>query len=179
MQGLGNDNPAFYILNKVFLILAPFCLASGLVDLLYNQVQADIYDRFGINTFLDPFDMEMLGWRLVALVIQGVVAFLLLMLIEYKGRNWFASCFSRSVEKYHGAEDEDVINEKRRVQSGDARRDLVCINNLTKVKHTSVTPTLTQSCFTHTLICVYKALYTHYFPESCEQIPRAYYLGWI
>ncbi|XP_071807326.1 uncharacterized protein [Asterias amurensis] len=131
--GLDADHPAFYILNKVFLIFAPFCLASGLVDLLYNQVQADIYGRFGINTFLDPFDMEMLGWKLVALVIQGVVAFIILMFIEYRGRNWCASRISRSVEKHHGAEDEDVISEKKRVQSGNASKDLVCINNLTKV----------------------------------------------
>ncbi|XP_038057091.1 uncharacterized protein LOC119728778 isoform X2 [Patiria miniata] len=132
LGGAIREHDAFYYLDHIFLIFSPFCLASGLIELLYNQAEADIYATFGLNTYRDPFGFNMLGWKFVALAIEGVVAFLLLMIVESSSRRRSGDCKSGSPD-HNGVEDEDVAMERQRLVSGDTKNDLVCIQNLTKV----------------------------------------------
>lgn len=70
------------IIERVFLIFPQFCLGNGLVKLSANQLQADVYDRFDIDKYVDPFTFEMLGWNLVAMGIQGFVFMIINLIIE-------------------------------------------------------------------------------------------------
>ncbi|XP_022102575.1 uncharacterized protein LOC110985686 [Acanthaster planci] len=127
-----SEHDAFYYIDKVFLIFSPYCLAAGLIDLLYNQSQADIYSTFGLDTYADPFSFELLGWKFVALAIESAVAFIFLLVVERTCR-WQCKDCKTETPDHHGVEDGDVNVERRRVLSGDTKTDLVCVKNLTKV----------------------------------------------
>lgn len=118
-------------MKYLFLIFPPYSLGDGLVKIITNQIQANIFSQFGQDVYADPFSFDVLGWHLVALGIEGFVFAVLTLIIELR-----CSCKSRlprSLEEEIYKENEEVSNEKSRVLSGYAKNDLLTVSNLSKV----------------------------------------------
>lgn len=75
---------AYEALKHIFKIFPSFCLVSGFMELIFNQIMSDILDRFGDDTYIWPFDFEVIGWHLVALAIEGFVFFMITLLVEIR-----------------------------------------------------------------------------------------------
>uniref|UniRef100_A0A8C4N8Y7 ATP binding cassette subfamily A member 1 n=1 Tax=Equus asinus asinus TaxID=83772 RepID=A0A8C4N8Y7_EQUAS len=72
------------ILKSVFLIFPHFCLGRGLIDMVKNQAMADALERFGENRFVSPLSWDLVGRNLFAMAVEGVVFFLITVLIQYR-----------------------------------------------------------------------------------------------
>ncbi|RWS11467.1 ATP-binding cassette sub-family A member 1-like protein [Dinothrombium tinctorium] len=119
--------------ESVALVLPPYALLSGLVDITRNQLFADIFTLFDQDTYINPFSMEMLGCHYYTMLIEGAVLFILNLFIEY-------ICFSGMMKdkKTHSLsyinEDSDVAEERRRVtQTEGSRFDVLRVVNMSKV----------------------------------------------
>jgi hypothetical protein len=82
------DNPSvkitYQFLSKFCLLFPSYNLGSGLIELTKNQIIADTYAKFGFKDKLkDPFDMDLLGYKFLALAITGVLFFAIVLLMEY------------------------------------------------------------------------------------------------
>ncbi|XP_020626914.1 ATP-binding cassette sub-family A member 2-like isoform X2 [Orbicella faveolata] len=109
-----------------------YCLGHGLMDLAYNQYLTEYYTQIGeYEKIRDPFEWMLTTRNLVCMAVEGVVFFILTVLIEFR---FFIKRRRTQVSKepIEGL-DEDVAAEKERVLSGGASRDLIRIENLTKV----------------------------------------------
>ncbi|XP_014680948.1 PREDICTED: uncharacterized protein LOC106820868 [Priapulus caudatus] len=120
---------AHHILQCVFLVCPQYAMAGGLITLIRNQVETDIFERFGLDVYKSPYTMEMLGWNYVALAIQGTVFFLIVILVN-GCRCSFGSQHGKEVAI---KEDEDVRMERKRVHAGGAEDNLLKLFDLTKV----------------------------------------------
>ncbi|VDI72583.1 ATP-binding cassette, subfamily A (ABC1), member 1, partial [Mytilus galloprovincialis] len=120
---------AYQVMRHALKIFPPFNLVSGFVELIYNQMMSDILGRFGDDPYVWPFDFDVIGWQLVALAIEGLIFFIITLLVEIR-----ISHTRRT--KRHEEEleylDAAVSNERTRVNSGYAKDDILVINNLTK-----------------------------------------------
>ncbi|TDH07266.1 hypothetical protein EPR50_G00104130 [Perca flavescens] len=72
------------ILKNILLIFPHFCLGRGLIDMVKNQAMADALHRFGENRFLSPLEWDMVGKNLLAMAVEGVVFFIITILIQYR-----------------------------------------------------------------------------------------------
>uniref|UniRef100_A0A8D2MI87 ATP binding cassette subfamily A member 1 n=1 Tax=Zonotrichia albicollis TaxID=44394 RepID=A0A8D2MI87_ZONAL len=119
------------ILKSVFLIFPHFCLGRGLIDMVKNQAMADALERFGENRFVSPLSWDLVGRNLFAMAVEGVVFFLITVLIQYrffiKPRPVYAKLPPVNDE------DEDVTRERQRIISGGGQSDILEIKELTKV----------------------------------------------
>ena len=84
---MGDANPSvkitYQFLSKFCLLFPSYNLGSGLIELTKNQIIADTYAKFGINDKLrDPFDMDMLGYKFLALALTGVLFFAIIVFME-------------------------------------------------------------------------------------------------
>uniref|UniRef100_A0A4W6E3B5 ABC transporter domain-containing protein n=1 Tax=Lates calcarifer TaxID=8187 RepID=A0A4W6E3B5_LATCA len=129
------------IVKQVLLIFPHFCLGRGLIDMAKNQAMAILFSSFGEDRFKDPLSWEMVGKNLCAMSIQGVVMFVITILIQYKFfcKPRLISGKSLSAEE----EDIDVARERVRVYEGKAQNDLLRIYDLTKV----LPPCCLHQCF--------------------------------
>ena len=75
-----------YYLNYVFLLLPPFALGNGLLDLAYNQVLADAFSAAGQASDHDPLDWYFAGRCIFFMASETLLFFILNLAIEYK---WF------------------------------------------------------------------------------------------
>ncbi|KAL5018720.1 hypothetical protein ScPMuIL_004442 [Solemya velum] len=120
------------VLRYLFLIFPAYSLGEGLIIIASNQLQTMVLERFNTDVYKNPFSFEMLAWHFVALAIEGVVFFFILLIIEYR-----SSCAKRDVYKPSmeddDKEDEEVRNERHRVQSGFTQNDAVVVRDLSKV----------------------------------------------
>lgn len=132
-----------YVLQRLFLLFPPFCLGEGLVDLANTHFKKQIREDFKINEnqpLPKPFEWEQLGRNLVALAFEGCLFFILTLLIEY--RFFYKPKPSLPPSSPDAIEDDDVQNERQRVLSGGAERDIIKIENLCKVYKTGRKPML-------------------------------------
>ncbi|KAJ8318607.1 hypothetical protein KUTeg_003698 [Tegillarca granosa] len=130
-QNQSSLQSSYEVVKYLFLIFPPYSLGDGLVKIITNQIQANIFSQFGQDVYADPFSFDVLGWHLVALGIEGFVFAVLTLIIELR-----CSCKSRlprSLEEEIYKENEEVSNEKSRVLSGYAKNDLLTVSNLSKV----------------------------------------------
>uniref|UniRef100_A0A673GV60 P-type phospholipid transporter n=1 Tax=Sinocyclocheilus rhinocerous TaxID=307959 RepID=A0A673GV60_9TELE len=111
------------ILKNVLLIFPHFCLGRGLIDMVKNQAMADALERFGENRFRSPLEWDMVGKNLFAMAVEGVVFFIITVLIQY--RFFFEP-------NPIGEEDEDVARERQRIMSGAGQGDILELRQLTK-----------------------------------------------
>uniref|UniRef100_A0A9J8ACW3 P-type phospholipid transporter n=1 Tax=Cyprinus carpio carpio TaxID=630221 RepID=A0A9J8ACW3_CYPCA len=111
------------ILKNVLLIFPHFCLGRGLIDMVKNQAMADALERFGENRFRSPLEWDMVGKNLFAMAVEGVVFFIITVLIQY--RFFFEP-------NPIGEEDEDVARERQRIMSGAVQGDILELRQLTK-----------------------------------------------
>ncbi|XP_039976120.1 phospholipid-transporting ATPase ABCA1b isoform X1 [Xiphias gladius] len=134
------------ILKNVLLIFPHFCLGRGLIDMVKNQAMADALERFGENKFRSPLEWDMVGKNLFAMAVEGVVFFIITVLIQYR------FCIKpRSVSKLTklgalGEEDEDVARERQRIVHGLGHGDILELRQLTKVFKRKQKPAVDRLC---------------------------------
>ncbi|ELU18493.1 hypothetical protein CAPTEDRAFT_149677 [Capitella teleta] len=119
----------YELLQKIFLIFPQFSLGDCLVKVAKNQLYTDIYARFNIDYYKNPFSFEMLGWNFVAFGALGAFFIFLNILAESR----CSCCESNRKEVEDPNEDDDVRTERNRVLSGSADNCLVTLKSLSKV----------------------------------------------
>lgn len=70
------------MLQRVSLAFPQYSLVGGLTDLNENQIRTEIFAQFGQDVYISPFSWNSLGPNYVALFLQGVVFFILTLVIE-------------------------------------------------------------------------------------------------
>lgn len=120
---------AYLVMRHVLKIFPPFNLVSGFVELIFNQMMSDVLGRFGDDPYVWPFDSDVIGWHLVALAIEGLVFFIITLLVEIRINHTRRTTRHEEELEYLDAA---VSNERTRVNSGYAKDDILVINNLTK-----------------------------------------------
>ncbi|KAK5896468.1 hypothetical protein CesoFtcFv8_009623 [Champsocephalus esox] len=134
------------ILKNVLLVFPHFCLGRGLIDMVKNQAMADALERFGENRFRSPLEWDMVGKNLFAMAVEGVVFFIITLLIQYR---FFIK--PRPVSKLTtlaplGEEDEDVARERQRIVHGLGHGDILELRQLTKVFKRKQKPAVDRLC---------------------------------
>ncbi|XP_059201726.1 phospholipid-transporting ATPase ABCA1-like isoform X2 [Centropristis striata] len=134
------------VLKNVLLIFPHFCLGRGLIDMVKNQAMADALERFGENRFRSPLEWDMVGKNLFAMAMEGVVFFIITVLIQYR------FCIKpRPVSTLTklgplGDEDEDVARERQRIVHGLGHGDILELRQLTKVFKRKQKPAVDRLC---------------------------------
>ncbi|KAM4564931.1 phospholipid-transporting ATPase ABCA1 [Fundulus diaphanus] len=133
------------IVKQVLLIFPHFCLGRGLIDMAKNQATATLFIGFGEDRFKNPLSWEMVGKNLLAMFIQGLVMFVVTILIQYK---FFCKprLISSKPSVTEEEEDVDVARERQRLYEGKAQNDLLRICDLTKVYPGKSTPAVDRLC---------------------------------
>ncbi|XP_043113282.1 phospholipid-transporting ATPase ABCA1b [Puntigrus tetrazona] len=132
------------ILKNVLLIFPHFCLGRGLIDMVKNQAMADALERFGENRFRSPLEWDMVGKNLFAMAVEGVVFFIITVLIQYR---FFFEPKSLSAKLSPiGEEDEDVARERQRIMNGAGQGDILELRQLTKVYKRKQKPAVDRLC---------------------------------
>ncbi|XP_055488379.1 phospholipid-transporting ATPase ABCA1-like [Leucoraja erinacea] len=132
------------VLKSVFLIFPHFCLGRGLIDMVKNQAMADALERFGENRFVSPLSWDLVGRNLFAMAVEGVVFFIITVLIQYR---FFIKPRPSSVKlPMLTDEDEDVAKERQRVLSGGCQNDILELKNLTKIYRMKQKPAVDRLC---------------------------------
>lgn len=98
--------------------------------MITNQVTADIFARFNTDAYIDPFSLELVGWNMIAMAIEGLVFFILVLILESKV---YIKCNSNPHYDSDSYEDADVTMERMRIVNGDCKQDMIVVNNLHKV----------------------------------------------
>ncbi|XP_005385060.1 PREDICTED: retinal-specific ATP-binding cassette transporter [Chinchilla lanigera] len=132
------------LLRKLLIIFPHFCLGRGLIDLALSQAVTDVYARFGEEHSSNPFQWDMIGKNLVAMAAEGVVYFLLTLLIQHHFflTRWVAEPAREPIVD----EDDDVAEERKRITSGGNKTDILKLNELTKVYSGSSSPAVDRLC---------------------------------
>uniref|UniRef100_A0A4W5NQN0 P-type phospholipid transporter n=1 Tax=Hucho hucho TaxID=62062 RepID=A0A4W5NQN0_9TELE len=144
MELFGNNVSINDILKNVLLIFPHFCLGRGLIDMVKNQAMADALERFGENRFRSPLEWDMVGKNLFAMAVEGVVFFIITVLIQYR--------FCIKPINLHtklppvGEEDEDVARERQRIVNGLGHGDILELRQLTKVYKRKQKPAVDRLC---------------------------------
>ncbi|KAB0402577.1 hypothetical protein E2I00_011536 [Balaenoptera physalus] len=132
------------VLRKLLIIFPHFCLGRGLIDLALSQAVTDVYARFGEEHSSDPFQWDLIGKSLVAMAVEGLVYFLLTLLIQYQ---FFFSLWTTEPAKEPIIdEDDDVAEERQRIISGGNKTDILRLNELTKIYSGSSSPAVDRLC---------------------------------
>lgn len=132
------------ILKSVFLIFPHFCLGRGLIDMVKNQAMADALERFGENCFVSPLSWNLVGRNLFAMAVEGVVFFLITVLIQYRFFIKPRPVYSKLPPV--NDEDEDVNRERQRIISGGGQSDILEIKELTKIYRRKRKPAVDRIC---------------------------------
>ncbi|KAM9081600.1 phospholipid-transporting ATPase ABCA1 isoform 1-T3 [Megaptera novaeangliae] len=132
------------ILKSVFLIFPHFCLGRGLIDMVKNQAMADALERFGENRFVSPLSWDLVGRNLFAMAVEGVVFFLITVLIQY--RFFIRPRPVMAKLPPLNDEDEDVRRERQRILDGGGQNDILEVKELTKVYRRKRKPAVDRIC---------------------------------
>ncbi|XP_026872164.2 phospholipid-transporting ATPase ABCA1b [Electrophorus electricus] len=132
------------ILKNLLLIFPHFCLGRGLIDMVKNQAMADALERFGENRFRSPLEWDMVGKNLFAMAVEGLVFFIITVLIQY--RFFIKPKSLRPKLSPIGEEDEDVARERQRIVSGAGQGDILELRELTKVYKRKQKPAVDRLC---------------------------------
>ncbi|XP_051999206.1 glucosylceramide transporter ABCA12-like [Xyrauchen texanus] len=140
---LGQLNPnnqsikdVYRTLSNVFLVFPQFSFGNGLMELARVDIQVQILSAFGVDAYKNPFKMDMLGWMFISLFLQGFICFTLRLLFNKSLLRKVRRLICRKkdfLQSYSPNQDEDVMAECLRVNSGDASADILQVNQLTKV----------------------------------------------
>lgn len=72
----------YNILSKVFLVFPQFSFGNGLMELARVDLQVQILSTYGVDAYKNPFSLDVLGWMLISLVLQGFICFTLRLLMN-------------------------------------------------------------------------------------------------
>ncbi|XP_014438530.1 retinal-specific ATP-binding cassette transporter isoform X3 [Tupaia chinensis] len=132
------------VLRKLLIVFPHFCLGRGLIDLALSQAVTDVYARFGEEHASNPFQWDLIGKNLVAMAAEGVVYFLLTLLIQHRCTlsRWNAEPPKEPIVE----EDDDVAQERQRIISGGSSNDILRLNELTKIYSGTSSPAVDRLC---------------------------------
>ncbi|KAJ7395294.1 retinal-specific atp-binding cassette transporter isoform x1 [Pitangus sulphuratus] len=145
---LFENNPSLLKFNKtlknVLLVFPHFCLGRGLIDLAMNQAVTEVYARFGEEHVSNPFEWDFVGKNLVAMAVQGVVYFILNLLMQHRlfSTRWFAETAMSPII----CEDEDVAEERKRIMTGENKTYILELQELTKIYAGQRKPAVDRLC---------------------------------
>uniref|UniRef100_A0AAR2JHU9 ABC transporter domain-containing protein n=1 Tax=Pygocentrus nattereri TaxID=42514 RepID=A0AAR2JHU9_PYGNA len=130
-----NDEAVYQTLNYVFLIFPQFSFGNGLMELARVDIEVQILSVFGVDAYKNPFDMDVLGWMFLSLFLQGFFCFTLRLLLNkwLLKKLFYFTVNHNYFREINWDEDEDVLAERQRVDSGAASSDLLQVSQLTKV----------------------------------------------
>ncbi|XP_059170728.1 uncharacterized protein LOC131952183 [Physella acuta] len=121
----------YNVCKHLYLIFPQYALGQGLMDLASNTVIYKLFMRFGDDRYKNPFSFDVIGWKLVALGIEGLFFFILTLLLD--GLSWPALRVPGNRRKAdYDYEDEDVARERDRILHG-SNNDMLIVDNLSKV----------------------------------------------
>ncbi|XP_076818416.1 ATP-binding cassette sub-family A member 2-like isoform X1 [Clavelina lepadiformis] len=125
-------------LEIAFLLFPNYNLGKGLMDLTFIEYMNEYYTKIGqLDKVQSPFAWKLITRQLVAMVIEGVVFFLITLLFEVRfftrrSRSKDSSTRSRSLRR----EDVDVANERHRVEQMREHPEpdeMIIVDNMSKV----------------------------------------------
>ncbi|KAI8796754.1 ATP-binding cassette sub-family A member 1, partial [Biomphalaria glabrata] len=122
----------YKVLKYLLLIVPQFSIGQGLTDMATNTALYNIFKRYNEDRFVSPFSTEILGWNLLAMALEGVIFFVLNLLLDGVRQPVLSLDQESSLLEQTLSEDEDVIREKERIQQG-LGNDLLIVDNLSKV----------------------------------------------
>ncbi|XP_021242061.1 ATP-binding cassette sub-family A member 13 [Numida meleagris] len=121
----------YKILKWAFIVFPQFCLGQGLIELSYNQIKFDLTSKFGIDSYVSPFEMNFLGWIFVEMALQGTVLLLLRLFFHWDLlQKQSGHCSVNSM--VNPSEDTDVEMERQRLFGGRTGNDVLLLYNLRK-----------------------------------------------
>ncbi|XP_061834850.1 retinal-specific phospholipid-transporting ATPase ABCA4 [Nerophis lumbriciformis] len=131
-------------LKKGLLLFPHFCLGRGLIDMAMNQAVTDVYARFGEEHVDDPFRWDFVGKNVCFMAAEGLVYFLLNILIQYRFflDHWLSDAKRSPVAD----EDEDVACERQRIYDGGSKSDILQIRDLSKTYVGRKMPAVDRIC---------------------------------
>ncbi|XP_057573896.1 retinal-specific phospholipid-transporting ATPase ABCA4 [Hippopotamus amphibius kiboko] len=132
------------MLRKLLIVFPHFCLGRSLIDLALSQAVTDVYARFGEEHSSNPFQWDLIGKNLVAMAVEGVVYFLLTLLIQYQF--FFSRWTTEPAKEPIIDEDDDVAEERQRILSGGNKTDILRLNELTKIYSGTSSPAVDRLC---------------------------------
>ncbi|XP_027735766.1 retinal-specific ATP-binding cassette transporter isoform X3 [Empidonax traillii] len=145
---LFENNPSLLKFNKtlknVLIVFPHFCLGRGLIDLAMNQAVTEVYARFGEEHVSNPFEWDFVGKNLFAMAVQGVVYFILNLLMQHRlfSTRWFAETAMSPII----CEDEDVAEERKRIMNGENKTYILELQELTKIYAGQRKPAVDRLC---------------------------------
>ena len=81
------------ILSRIFLLFPPYCLGSGLVHLMRNEMMADFGRTVDADLYVNPFSLSLVGDRMLAMALLGVVGLIVTFVLDLDIR--LPNCFRR------------------------------------------------------------------------------------
>ncbi|XP_054168189.1 phospholipid-transporting ATPase ABCA1-like [Oppia nitens] len=117
--------------DRIAIIFPPYALLSGLVDIHRNQLFADIFKLFDQDTYVNPFSMQMLGPYYITLAVEGIILFIVNLILEYF--NFSSYKTKQIIKSIVNNEDNDVAEERKKVHLNETNSDILKIVGLTKV----------------------------------------------
>ncbi|XP_035722982.1 uncharacterized protein LOC118441973 isoform X2 [Vespa mandarinia] len=110
------------VLHRILMIFPQYVLGDALVELSKNDITAELLKKFHMNTYKSPLGWDLLGVHYIFLMIIGALLFLINLIIECR----LLPNFQKQNVNYEVVEeDEDVINERTRIESGMAHEDIL------------------------------------------------------
>ncbi|XP_037682529.1 retinal-specific phospholipid-transporting ATPase ABCA4 isoform X2 [Choloepus didactylus] len=132
------------MLRKLLIVFPHFCLGRGLIDLALSQAVTDVYARFGEEHALNPFQWDLIGKNLAALAAEGVLYFLLTLLIQH--HFFLTRWITQPAKEPISDADDDVAEERQRIISGGNKTDILRLNELTKIYSGTSSPAVDRLC---------------------------------
>ncbi|UJR15712.1 hypothetical protein I4U23_002647 [Adineta vaga] len=102
------------ILTKLFLIFPHYCLGRGLFDLSRTHA-TNVFSAKYSYVWISPLQMNIVGRNLFALFLEGIIFFLLAILVQYRFFIPDRGCIRTSKNLKSTNEDEDVRIERERI----------------------------------------------------------------
>lgn len=72
----------FKQLSYAFLIFPQFNFGNGLMELARMDIQVQLLSGYGVDAYKNPYSLDALGWMLISSIIQGLVFFMLRLLLN-------------------------------------------------------------------------------------------------
>ncbi|XP_077555605.1 uncharacterized protein LOC144169991 isoform X2 [Haemaphysalis longicornis] len=118
------------VLQNAALIFPQYALIGGFVTLAKNHIQADIYSRFGQDTYENPFSNEVLNYNFYAMFLVGLVAFCINLILECRLKT---PSLPRKPKPARMSEDNDVMAERIRANGDSGKQDVLRVLDVVKV----------------------------------------------